>query len=472
MTLAEKAATPPSQGVDPSTVLEPLRNSFRTGRTRPLSWRRAQLEALKRLLTERERELLDALAADLGKPGIEGWMTELQHVKNEVADILRHLERWARPERVKVRALLRPARAEVVPEPVGVVLVIAPWNYPIHLLLLPMAYAIAAGNAVVGKPSEVSAATSATLARLVPEYLDTEAVAIVEGDAPVVTALLDEKWDHIFYTGNGAVGRVVMQAAARHLTPVTLELGGKSPVIVDRSAKIDVAARRIAWGKFVNAGQTCVAPDYVLVDRRVETSLLNALRQAIRTFYGDDPSQSPDYSRIVNERHWDRLMSLLNGSPSARRVVGGTGDRQARYLAPTVLSDVSWDDPVMGQEIFGPILPVIAVDDLEAAIEVVNAHDKPLALYVFGEDQGAIDRVVEQTSSGGVGANVTLLHLAVPDLPFGGVGESGIGAYHGQTGFDTFSHRKSVLQRPTSIDPSITYPPYSRAKQFILRRFF
>jgi aldehyde dehydrogenase (NAD+) len=472
MTLAQQAVTESANAVDPSGLLARLRSSYQSGRTRPLAWRREQLEAIRRLLTEGEQELLDALAADLGKPGIEGWSTELQHVKNEVADILRHLERWVRPQRVGVRALLRPARAQVVPEPLGVVLVIAPWNYPVHLLLLPMAYAIAAGNAVVGKPSEVSAATSAVLARLVPKYLDTEAVAIVEGDAPVVTALLDEKWDHVFYTGNGTVGRVMMEAAARHLTPVTLELGGKSPVIVDRSAKIDVAARRIAWGKFVNAGQTCVAPDYVLVDRRVETSLLNALRHAINIFYGEDPSQSPDYGRIVNERHWDRLMSLLNGSKSARILVGGTSDRPTRYIAPTVVTDVSWDDPIMGQEIFGPILPVIAVDGLGAAIEAVNAHDKPLALYVFAEDQEAIDRVVDETSSGGVGANVTLLQLAVSDLPFGGVGESGMGAYHGQTGFDTFTHRKSVLQRPTSVDPSITYPPYSRVKQFIMRRFF
>jgi aldehyde dehydrogenase (NAD+) len=465
---ADAAAAPEDAG---ALVLE-LRAAFDRGLTRPTDWRRQQLKALQLLLTEREPELLDALALDLGKPAIEGWLTELRHVVNEIDDILRHLDRWTRPERVSVRALLRPARARIVPEPLGLVLVIAPWNYPIHLLLLPMAYALAAGNAVVGKPSEISAATSAALARWVPEYLDSDAVAIVEGGAEVVTDLLAQRWDHIFYTGNGRIGRVVMQAAAPHLTPVTLELGGKSPVIVDRAANIDVAAKRVAWGKFVNAGQTCVAPDYVMVDRSVEPQFVDALVRAVRAFYGDDPKTSPDYGRIVSTRHWDRLHSLLAATPDGAVVAGGSGDRQQRYLAPTVLRGASWDDPVMTEEIFGPLLPVLAVDGVDDAIKAVNAHDKPLALYVFSEDQAVVDRVVSETSSGGVGANVTLLQLAVTDLPFGGVGESGIGAYHGKSGFDTFSHRKAVLQRPTRVDPPVTYPPYSAIKQRLLRWFF
>jgi aldehyde dehydrogenase (NAD+) len=351
-----------------------------------------------------------------------------------------------------------------------VVLVIAPWNYPVHLVLLPMAYALAAGNAVVGKPSEGAAATSSALARWVPEYLDRDAVAIVEGDSTVVTGLLEQQWDHIFYTGNGRIGGVVMAAAAKHLTPVTLELGGKSPVIVDRSANIDVAARRVAWGKFLNAGQTCVAPDYVLVDRRVENQFLDALVRAVRDFYGDDPRTSPDFGRIVSEDHWVRLESLLEGSRQAQVALGGTGDRVDRYLAPTVLRQVSWDEPVMSEEIFGPILPVLAVESIDDAIAAVTSRDKPLALYVFAEDQAIIDKVVAQTSSGGVGINVTLQQLAVPDLPFGGVGASGIGAYHGQAGFDTFSHRKAVLQRPARPDPPISYPPYTKFKQRLLRK--
>jgi aldehyde dehydrogenase (NAD+) len=325
---------------------------------------------------------------------------------------------------------------------------------------------------VVGKPSEISSATSAALARWVPEYLDPDGVAIVEGGADVVTDLLAEQWDHIFYTGNGRVGRIVMTAAARYLTPVTLELGGKSPVIVDASANIEVAARRVAWGKFVNAGQTCVAPDYVMVDRSVEPQFVDALLRAVRSFYGDDPKASADFGRIVNVQHWDRLNSLLAGSAAGEVVAGGSGDRDERYLAPTILRGSRWDEPVMGEEIFGPILPVLPVGGIDEAIATINAHDKPLALYVFSEKQAVIDRVVDETSSGGVGANVTLLQLAVPDLPFGGVGESGMGAYHGKAGFDTFSHRKAVLQRPTRLDPPVTYPPYTGLKQRLLRKVF
>lgn len=472
MAIVEQPDTGSAGPVDHPSAAGALRAAYESGLTRPLEWRRRQLEAMRRLLVEREGDLLAALRADLGKPGIEGWMTELRHVTNEIGGILRHLERWTAPEKVAVRALLRPARARIFPEPLGVVLVIAPWNYPVHLLLLPMAYALAAGNAVVGKPSEVSSATSAALACLVPEYLDPDAVTIVEGGASVVTSLLEQKWDHIFYTGNATIGRVVMHAAARHLTPVTLELGGKSPVIVDKGANLDVAGKRIAWGKFVNAGQTCVAPDYVLVDRQVETPLLKSLAAAVRSFYGDDPRKSPDFPRIINERHWERLTGLIEGRHTARIVMGGTGDRAERYLAPTIMAGVDWDEPVMSEEIFGPVLPVIAVDGVDDAIAMVNAHDKPLALYVFAQDQAVIDRVVARTSSGGVGANVTLLHLAVPGLPFGGVGNSGMGAYHGKAGFDTFTHRKAFLGRPTTFDPPLTYPPYTRLKQQILRQAF
>jgi aldehyde dehydrogenase (NAD+) len=459
-------------GPDLGRLVADRKAAFQAGITRPLAWRRQQLEALRALLVEREADLLSALHRDLGKSGIEGWMTELRHVSNEIGVMLRHLDRWTRPERVGVRAVLRPGRATIVPEPVGVVLVLAPWNYPVHLLLLPMASALAAGNAVVGKPSEISPATSAALARWVPEYLDRDAVAVVEGDATVATGLLAQPWDHIFYTGNGRTGRLVMEAAARNLTPVTLELGGKSPAIVDRSANVEVAATRIAWGKFLNAGQTCVAPDYVLVDRTVETRFLTALTGAVRTFYGDDPQSSPDYARIVNERHWDRLHRLLEQTRPGQVVIGGYGDRTGRYLAPTVLRDVSWDEPVMREEVFGPLLPVLTVDSTAEAIAAVTAHDKPLALYAFAEDQAVIDRVLAGTSSGGVGVNVTLLQVGVPDLPFGGVGESGMGAYHGKTGFDTFTHRKSVFQRPSRPDPTISYPPYTKLKQRILRKVF
>jgi aldehyde dehydrogenase (NAD+) len=294
-------------------------------------------------------------------------------------------------------------------------------------------------------------------------------VAVVEGGVPETQGLLAERWDHVFYTGNGAVGRIVMEAAARHLTPVTLELGGKSPAIVDRSANIAVAARRIAWGKFLNAGQTCVAPDYVLVDREVEQPLLDALAATVTGFYGPDPRRSPDYARIVNDRHFERLCGLLGTGGTV--VVGGASDPADRYVAPTVLTDVDPGAPIMGEEIFGPLLPVLPVDDVDAAIEFVNDRDKPLALYVFSESDPVVERVLSRTSAGGAAVNATMLHVAVPALPFGGVGASGTGAYHGRAGFETFSHRKSVLTKPTRIDPPVAYPPYTGWKQRLLRRF-
>ena len=449
-------------------IAKRLRAGFETGRTRPLEWRRGQLRRLEALLVERETDLLDALAADLGKPAIEGFVTETAFTRAEIDFALAHLDAWAKPEKVAVPLTQQPAKAQIVREPLGVVLIIGPWNYPVQLVLAPLVAAIAAGNAAVIKPSELAPACSRLLSRLVPEYLDPECVVVAEGGVPETTALLAERWDHIFYTGNGTVGRVVMEAAAKHLTPVTLELGGKSPAIVDRHANIDVAAKRIAWGKFVNTGQTCVAPDYVLVDRDVEQPLLEALTATVRSFYGDDPSTSADYGRIINDRHFDRLRGLLEsgGEP----VVGGQTDAADRYVAPTVLTAVDSGAPIMAEEIFGPLLPVIPVDDVDEAIDFVNAREKPLALYVFSEADTVADRVIASTSAGGVAVNATVLHLAVPGLPFGGVGASGTGAYHGRAGFETFSHRKSVLNRPTRLDVPVMYPPYRGWKQKLLRR--
>lgn len=431
--------------------------------------RREQLRRLKALLEEREGDLLDALAADLGKPRLEGWATDIGIVINEIEHALRHLAGWMKPERVWTPIAQRPGHASIHREPKGVVLVIAPWNYPVHLLLLPMVGAIAAGNSVVGKPSEVTANTSAALARLVPDYLDRGSVAIVEGGVPETQALLAERFDHIFYTGNGRVGRLVMEAAAKHLTPVTLELGGKSPAIVDRDANLDVAARRVAFGKFLNAGQTCIAPDYVLVTREQEQPLIARIGQAIQDFYGPDPAQSPDYARIVNDAHFERLEQLLGNGTSA---VGGETRAAERYIAPTVLRNVAVDSPVMIEEIFGPILPVLPVGDVDEAIQFVNDRDRPLALYLFSESHDVQQRVLAETSSGGACVNATVMHVAVPELPFGGVGPSGMGAYHGRESFNLLSHRKSVLTKPARPDPKIAYPPYTRLKERIIRRFF
>lgn len=466
---AQQSAPQPAPAQDPAAAVATLRRSFDSGLTLPLDWRRSQLKSFQRLLTEGEEELLAAMRSDMGKPAAEARLTDLSFVVTEIDVMLHNLGRWSSPERVPVPLLQRPGRATVVREPLGVALVIAPWNYPVHLLTLPMAAAVAAGNCVVGKPSELTPATSAAVAGLASRYLDPEAIAVVEGGAEVSGALLAQRFDTIFYTGNGRVGRLVMEAAAKHLTPVTLELGGKSPALVDARADLTVASRRIAWGKFLNAGQTCVAPDYVLVHRDAEQRLVGGLLDAVRSFYGDDPRKSSDYARIVNDRHLERLAGLLSQT-SATVATGGEVERDARYVAPTVLTGVGPDDPVMDEEIFGPILPVVAVADIDEAAAFVRARPKPLALYVFSRSQETIDRVLARTSSGGVGVNCTVQHLAVPGLPFGGVGGSGMGAYHGRQGFETFSHRRAVLTKPNRPDPPVVYPPYTRIKEWVLKK--
>ncbi|GAA3987494.1 aldehyde dehydrogenase family protein [Streptomyces marokkonensis] len=433
----------PEQPVD---VVARLRATFRTGRTKPVEWRTAQLRRLRALLTEHGPDLEAALHTDLGKSAAEAQRTEIGFTVREIDHTLDHLTDWLRPEPAPVPAHLgADATAWTQYDPLGVVLVIAPWNYPAQLLLAPVVGALAAGNTVVAKPSELAPATSATLARLLPQYLDTEAVAVVEGGIPETTALLAERFDHVFYTGNGAVGRIVMRAAAEHLTPVTLELGGKSPAFVDRDADLDLVAARLAGGKFLNAGQTCVAPDYVLTDPETAAALESALVRAVEGLYGADPARSAEYARIVNERHFDRLTGLLD---SGRVVVGGGSDRTSKYIAPTVLTDVAPEAPVMREEIFGPILPIVTVPGLDEAIDFVNDRDKPLALYVFSESDTARERFAAETSSGGLGHGLPLAHLTVSDLPFGGVGESGMGSYHGRYSIETFSHRKAVLKKP------------------------
>jgi aldehyde dehydrogenase (NAD+) len=430
----------------PADVVARLRATFRSGRTKPVVWRTTQLRRLRELLTAHGEELATALHADLGKSSTEAFRTEINFVVREIDHTLEHLDEWLRPESAPVPAHLgEDATAWTQYDPLGVVLVIAPWNYPAQLLLAPMVGALAAGNAVVVKPSELAPATSAFMARRLPEYLDTDAVAVVEGGIPETTALLAERFDHIFYTGNGTVGRIVMTAAAQHLTPVTLELGGKSPAFVDRDADLSVVADRLARGKFLNAGQTCVAPDYVLTDPETARALEPALAKAVEGLYGADAATSTEYGRIINERHFDRLSGLLD---SGRVVVGGGSDRATKYIAPTVLADVDPDSPVMGEEIFGPVLPIVTVPGLDEAVEFINDRDKPLALYVFTESDVTRERLAAETSSGGLGFGLPLAHLTVSDLPFGGVGESGMGSYHGRYSIETFSHRKAVLEKP------------------------
>jgi aldehyde dehydrogenase (NAD+) len=452
------------------TVPEHLRATFSTGLTRPLEWRREQLSALVRLLRDEAGALTDAMAADLGKPELEGWLTDVAAVRHDIEGALRHLGTWASPRRVRVPWRLWPGQAEIVPEPLGAVLVIGPWNYPVRCVVLPLAFALAAGNTAAVKPSELAPATSAALARLLPEYLDERAVSVVEGGPKVAEGLLRQRWDHIFFTGGAKVGRLVMAAAARHLTPVTLELGGKNPAIVDQGVDVEVAARRIVWAKFLNAGQTCVAPDYVLVDARVQEPLLAAMAKTLNKFYGSDPQQNGAFGRVVNDAHMARLLKMLQ-STKARVVTGGGSAASDRYLAPTLLADLEWDDAVMEEEIFGPVLPVISYGNLDEALVELNQREKPLALYVYSVDDELIERVISQTSSGSVCVNHNAVQLAVPGLPFGGVGASGMGVYHGRAGFDTFSHAKSVLRKPQRGELPLMYPPYTRVKRWMLRKF-
>jgi aldehyde dehydrogenase (NAD+) len=449
------------------SVVSRLRSTFDSGKTRPISWRLEQLHAMRDMIREREQEIFDALAKDLGKSRFESWVAEAGFSVNEVDYAIKRLKSWMKPRRVKTPMSCLPGGSFIQWEPLGVALIISPWNYPILLTMGPLVGAIAAGNCVVIKPSEISANTSGVIARCLRDFLDNDAVAVVEGRVKEATELLKERFDHILFTGGTEVGRIVMEAAARHLTPVTLELGGKCPCIIDKSVNLKVAARRIAWGKFVNAGQTCIAPDYVLVREEMEEDFIEKLKAETLNFYGDDPKRSPDYARIINDLHFRRLTELLG---SGRIAFGGEADTEARYIAPTVLRDVPQDSPVMAEEIFGPILPVLKYADIDEAIAFVNARPKPLALYLFSTDKAVQKKVLSSTSSGGVCLNDLLMQLFVPELPFGGVGLSGMGSYKGRQSFETFSHRKSVLKRSLRFDVPLRYPPFSESKLKWLKR--
>ena len=466
MTLTTPA--PVDDGVlTPTRQAQIAREGFDSGVTRPLAWRRDQLSALDRLLSENAPAIEKAVLADLGKPPIEAFLAEISSVRGEIKLVQRNLERWTRRRKVKVPITLQPASAFIQREPLGTVLIISPWNYPIHLLFMPLVAAIAAGNAVVLKPSELAPATSALATDLVRRYLDQRAIRIVEGGVEQTTELLTLPWDHIFYTGNGVVGRIVATAAAKHLTPVTLELGGKSPVWVDESADIPAAAHWLAWGKSVNAGQTCVAPDYVLTTTAVQPRLLEALQQEITAMYGSDPHESKDLGRVVNIRHLDRLVGLL---PKEGVAIGGESIRAERYLAPTVLTDVGLGDPVMKEEIFGPILPIVTVSDVNAAIDIVAKGDKPLALYVFSRRPEVVERFLAGTSSGALGVNSVMMQGGVWTLPFGGVGASGTGSYHGEFGIRTFSHDRAVVtKRGNGSLLRMAQPPFTDKKIKTLR---
>jgi aldehyde dehydrogenase (NAD+) len=464
---AEPQLTPTGAAPDFHALVERLRAAFLSDRTQSVDWRDQQLAALKRMLLEHEADFLDALGEDLGKPDLEGWITELSYVTGEIDHCRKNLKRWMKPRKVSTPVFAQPGKSWVQAEPLGVVLVMSAWNYPLQIALAPLAAAIAAGNCAIVKPSELAPATSALIARHLSDYLDPECFAVVEGAVEASTALLRERFDHIIYTGGGAVGRIVMAAAAKHLTPVTLELGGKSPCIVLPDTDLEIAARRIAWGRFLNAGQTCVAPDYVLTDAETETRLLPLIAEALESMFGEDPQASGSYGRIVNHRHFDRLEGLLGSGSVA---LGGRTDRDDRYIEPTVLTGVTPELPVMREEIFGPILPILRIHSLEDAIDHIRGGDKPLAAYLFTRDDAAQKRFLEAVSAGSVCLNDVIMFSAVPELPFGGVGESGMGAYKGERGFLNFSHGKAVMKRSLWPDVALRYAPYTRSKFALLRK--
>lgn len=448
-----------------------LRHTVAAGITRDLAWRRAQLGALRRLVIEHEDELTRAVVADVGKPALEVRVTELSQVVQEIDDLLAHLEEWTAPRPVALPAMHLPGSAHVQLQPKGVVLVIAPWNYPVQLLLNPLAGALAAGNTALVKPSELTPTVAATLERLITRHLPMDAVQVVTGGVEETTALLRERFDHIFFTGSPRVGRIVMRAAAEHLTPVTLELGGKSPTFVDDTVDPAAAARRIAWGKFTNAGQTCVAPDYVLVTPGARDGLVAALGEAVTEFFGPDPARSADLGRILDRAQHERLVDLL-GSTGGTVAVGGEHDVDDRnYLAPTVVVDPDLGAPVMTEEIFGPILPVVTVADAAEAIDLIGSRERPLALYVFSEDEDTRTAFEQETVSGGLAHGAPLIHLTVPGLPFGGVGGSGTGRYLGRASIEELSHHRSVLSKPLRPDTlAAVYPPYPAWKRTAVRR--
>jgi aldehyde dehydrogenase (NAD+) len=462
-----EAATPMTTPIDYSSLFGELRATFETERTRSLQWRAEQLTALERMMTECEQELMDALRSDLGKAPQEAWTTEISYVTGSAAYCRKNLKRWSKTRRVHTPMLGQPGKSWLQPEPLGVVLIIGAWNYPLQLTLAGLTAALAAGNCAVIKPPELSPATSDVIARRIPEYLDNDCVKVIEGAVPETSALLELPWDHILYTGGGNVGRIVMAAAAKHLTPVTLELGGKSPCVVMPDADLLTTARRIAWGKFTNAGQTCIAPDYVLTDANTEEKLVPLIQQAVTEMFGEDPAASESYGRIVNDRHFERLAAYIG---SGDVVIGGKTDAASKYIAPTVLTGVAPDSDVMQEEIFGPILPFVQVDDLEAAIRHIRAGDKPLAAYIFTKDSAAEARFLEVVSSGNACVNDTMMFMTVEELPFGGVGPSGMGSYSGEYGFRTFSHMKAVMRRGWWPDLAVRYAPFTDKKFKLLRK--
>lgn len=438
-------------------LLNNQKHYFRTGETHQIKFRVRQLEKLRHAIKKHERSILDALKLDLNKPEFEAYSTEVGYLLDSLKYALKHIHKWSADDIVKTPIYHAFAKSVIKHEPYGTTLIVAPFNYPFQLMFEPLIGAITAGNTAILKPSELTPNVEKIIVELVRETFDPAYVTTVTGGREVLSELIRLPFDHIFFTGSVPVGKIVMRAAAEHLTPVILELGGKSPAIVHEDANISMAAKRIAWGKFMNAGQICIAPDYVYVHKRVEKYFIEEVAKWIQTFYGSFPLQSPDYCRIVNERHMNRLVGLIDHE---KVVIGGSYDHKERFIAPTVMTNVTWNDLVMQEEIFGPIMPILTYDSLENVRDEILNHPKPLALYIFSERSEIQDKLMTELSYGGGCVNDTILHVASPELPFGGVGASGMGAYHGYESFKAFSHRKSIMKKPTKLDMKFLYPPY------------
>lgn len=447
-------------------IVSKQRQFFNSHKTKNISFRIEELKILKQAILDNKTAIVQAVQADLSKPELEAFTTEVGLCLEEINYTLKHIKSWTKPQKVATPLPQLPGSSKIYYEPLGVVLIIGPWNYPFQLVIAPLIGAIAAGNCAILKPSEIAAHTSHFLAEIIPKYFESSFIAVVEGGKDITQQLLEEKFDHIFYTGSTQVGKIIMSAAAKHLTPVTLELGGKSPCIVDADTHLEYTARRIVWGKFINAGQTCVAPDYILVDKTIKKYLLERIKQCIQDFYGTTPQTSPDYARIINQNHFHRLCELLQ---VGNIIIGGETNPAELYIAPTVIDGVTPEDQVMQEEIFGPILPIIEYTNLSEAIAFVNAQPKPLALYIFSNNKQHQKQVLQETASGGVCINDTIVHMAFPGLPFGGVGDSGMGRYHGKASFETFSHQRSVFNKSFLVDIKLRYAPY-KGKLKLLKR--
>lgn len=443
---------------------------FNTHKTKKLKFRKQQLKLLSKNIKNHENELLDALYKDLGKSKVEAYATEISMLLKSIKLMRKELKNWSKTKQTDTPLYLFPTKSYIKKEPYGTVLIIGPFNYPVQLVFEPLIGAIAAGNTAIVKPSELTPHVAIVIKDIIEDTFDEAYVSVVEGGIEETQALLSLPFDYMFFTGSEKVGKIVYEAAARKLIPVTLELGGKSPVIVDDTANIKVASERISFGKFTNAGQTCVAPDYILVQRKVKNDLIKALKKTIIEFYGENIEKSPDFGRIVNQKHFNRLNDLIQIHKD-NVVFGGNSSKEDLYIEPTLLDNITNDNKIMKEEIFGPILPIITYDNFDEVLEIIQSKSKPLSLYLFSEDENMTHRVVEELSFGGGAINDTLMHLANPNLPFGGVGSSGIGQYHGKYSFDTFSHMKSYTFKSTRLESSLFFPPYKGKFKYI-KTFF